>query len=89
MFGLFKSKKSPVRQRIEDLLGVRGTWNEWTIENGTREPTLVVEWEHDLDPASPNFDVDCFARVVAAANATEAGEAAPPRLRIVPSHAHG
>ena len=84
MLGLFKSKKSPVRQRLERVDGVRRTWIEWTIEDGMRTPTLVVESVRDLDPASADFDREDFVDIIAAVNAIEAGEAAPPRVRVVP-----
>ena len=84
MFGIFTSRKSPVRQRVESLTGVRWTWIEWTIENGMREPTLVVECTFELDPASPDFNRNGFVDIMDAVRATEAGEVAPPRVRVVP-----
>ena len=89
MFGLFTSRKSPVRRRVESLPGVRRTWIEWTIENDMREPTLVVECTGDLDPDSPDFDRNDFVDIMAAVRATEGDEAVPPRVRVVPCTSDG
>lgn len=84
MFGLFKSRKSPVRQRVEASLSVRRTWFEWSFETGSREATLVVEYVYDTDPGSPDFDADGLEEIAAAPKATEHGEIVPARVRIVP-----
>ena len=84
MFGLFKSRKSPVRQRLESSLSVRHTWFEWTLENGRREATLVVEYQYETDPGSPDFDAEGLDEIAAAIAATEPGEVAPTRVRIIP-----
>ncbi len=84
MFGFFKSRKSPVRQRLEASVSVHRTWVEWTIEDGKAEPILVVEFAYETDPGAPNFDREGIDEVVAAIAATEPGEIAPAWVRLIP-----
>ena len=55
MFGFFKSRKSPVRLRLEDSISVHRTWVEWTIEDGKAEPILVVEFAYRNRPRRPQL----------------------------------
>ena len=84
MFGLFKNRKSPVRRRLEASISVRRTWFEWTLENGRREATLVVEYEYDTDPSSPDFADAGLDEIAAAVAATERARSRRPRVRIIP-----
>lgn len=85
MFGLFESKKSTVRRRLEKLLVVNRTWFEWTMENDQYRPTLVVETTYELDPAKPDFykdGLDNIRKIVAAERAE--GQPEPLQVRVVP-----
>jgi hypothetical protein len=47
--------KAMVRELVERIEGVTGTWFELEIEGRKRTKTLVVEVSFDLDPNSAHF----------------------------------
>jgi len=47
--------KAIVRELVERIEGVAGTWFELEIEGASRKKTLVVEVGFDLDPNSAHF----------------------------------
>jgi hypothetical protein len=47
--------KAMVRELVERIEGVAGTWFELEIEGDSRKKTLVVEVGFDLDPNSVHF----------------------------------
>ena len=84
MFGLFKSKKSPIRQALEKSTNVRETWFEWCIEGDALIPELIVEFQWESDPQHPEFYRDGLEDIYRIVKATE-----PPtsRVRIIPARA--
>lgn len=84
MFGLFKSRKSPVRTRIEELFSVRRTWFEWSFEGGRWESTLLVEVDWDTDPKSSGFYVDGLHAIASAINQVVAELGEVQRVRVIP-----
>lgn len=47
--------KAAVRQHVEKIDGVTGTWFELTSSAGVTDKTLVVEVAFDTDPNAPDF----------------------------------
>lgn len=47
--------KALVRELVERIEGVAGTWFEVEIEGASRKKTLVVEVSFDLDPNNAHF----------------------------------
>ena len=47
--------KAIVRKHLEKIDGVTRTWFEWSLEQGNRLKTLVVEVNFDTDPNSSEF----------------------------------
>ena len=84
MFGLFKSKKSAIRQALEASIHVRGTWFEWCVDGDALVPELIVEFTWELDPKHPDFyrdGLEALYRIVKAA------EPPVPKVRIIPARA--
>lgn len=85
MFGMFASKKSDVRKRLNKLLIVNRTWFEWTIADGQYRPTLVVETTYEMDPAKPGFYRDGLDNIWKTVMAGKAeGDTSPFPVRVVP-----
>lgn len=44
-----------IRQELEKLPQVKGTWFEWDLEHDGNKKTLVVEVSFDTDPNNSDF----------------------------------
>jgi hypothetical protein len=83
---LMTNQRSIVRQNVELIPGVSGTWIEWESCGDLFERVLVIEVEFDTDPNSSAFQKSTMEAIseAAAGAAEEEASRTIKGLRIVP-----